>query len=193
LARPRPVNGRYVMRRRPLKFAATASLLLCVATVALWVRSYSAIDIVRLRTGGRWFYCSTYPASVTASTWLLSDLEAGADRSKSFELDYEALPGPRRDWDGYLLASTGTWQMLGFWYVRTNRVNPSYRTVRFPDWFLVVTFSVLPAIALARARRRTTRGNRGLCPNCGYDLRATPDRCPECGSVPAESAAKAAA
>ena len=46
----------------------------------------------------------------------------------------------------------------------------------------------LPLVAtnlIVWCRRRLARHASGMCTTCGYDLRATPQRCPECGAVPA--------
>lgn len=55
--------------------------------------------------------------------------------------------------------------------------------VGMPLWGLVVLAGILPSLCLAPSIRRWRRNVEGKCPNCGYDLRASPDRCPECGAA----------
>lgn len=40
---------------------------------------------------------------------------------------------------------------------------------------------VVALVLLLRARRRIGERRIGYCPECNYDLRATPNHCPECG------------
>ena len=55
-----------------------------------------------------------------------------------------------------------------------------------PYWFLTFVAGVLPAWQLARVAARGRR-RADVCAFCGYDLRATPGRCPECGTAAAVS------
>jgi len=51
-----------------------------------------------------------------------------------------------------------------------------------PYWLAAVVSLIAAVVCFHYVRRRDVAP--GSCPRCGYDLRATPERCPECGTTP---------
>ncbi len=60
--------------------------------------------------------------------------------------------------------------------------------IAVPYWSLAVLTAILPSLTFGRTLRRRRAIAAGLCPICGYDLRASPERCPECGHAIAGTA-----
>jgi hypothetical protein len=83
------------------------------------------------------------------------------------------------------------WNRVGFGFDKS-RYRPvgwksGYWMIVSPYWFLLALATPLSARWLIRglsSRRRRRLAASGRCTTCGYDLRGTPARCPECGSTP---------
>jgi hypothetical protein len=54
--------------------------------------------------------------------------------------------------------------------------------VFLPIWLYAMAFAALPLMTALRHLRIHRRRISGLCHTCGYDLRASAERCPECGT-----------
>jgi hypothetical protein len=102
-----------------------------------------------------------------------------------------------RDYAGGVTRSDRWLNTLGFAYLRrekqydaTGGIRRTYwgfRVATVPYGFPAAVSGAAPALwlaAYARRRKRRLRAARRLCPNCGYDLRASTGRCPECGNAP---------
>jgi hypothetical protein len=202
----RPVPGvRYnpdSMRQigRALLSAATmVSLLLCVATVALWVRSYWVCDMYAADARDRWHLFAWSSRGV-----------AGVDRVRPSDFTAERMPRglshhappppnlgpvvpPPKDpgvRSRFALGSV-SWYRTEGGSVRTLTGPFSFNVTDFypawhltvPLWLTAAILGLLPCVRTTLFLRRRSRRGPGLCPSCGYDLRGSPGRCPECGTI----------
>ena len=70
---------------------------------------------------------------------------------------------------------------LGFGYMSGTVSGVPFRIFAIPYWFILPATGAFPLVWWRNRRRLTRRRRAGQCPRCAYDLRATPDKCPECG------------
>jgi hypothetical protein len=188
------------VRRRLLNILTVLSLVLCVAVCVLWVRSYFVADsrghlwvvtevqtfdarqwyvgetcgVLWLRTGHmRWMQGSRIDADITDELYTLY---------RQMEEERHVEP--------YDYFSSGDQSWVHRRGVSCSLVRPSPPTTGYwlsfsvPHW-LVAALLAAPSVRwLYAAARRKRAGTGSLCLRCGYDLRATPERCPECGTEP---------
>ncbi len=170
-----------------------ASLLLFGAAVFLWVRSYRVADrweVQRHRGGPRGRHVTDVSADCTLGTVEVI-VQRGTVRSPGedgfvaqhgsglpFELMFQGVGSTLAERLGLRLIVEPSAFVLGM-----PASGATQALVNFPLWLVAALFAALPArwgVVTWRRRKREP----GACTGCGYDLRATPHRCPECGRVP---------
>ena len=62
------------------------------------------------------------------------------------------------------------------------RLSGKWYSLSCPDWIPLAFLALWASRIVRRQWLWHQRRRRGLCQTCGYDLRASPDRCPECGT-----------
>jgi hypothetical protein len=204
----------HVMPRIWTKLRLCLGAVLVVSALALlidWAWSYSTLRTLYIHTrpftGGRRHPLDPYFSYLNTTLW-----DVRGHFVIRYEKPLFAVPGPMSApvsgiplWtfcmspcDFNHLYSTAEARQphrrltngFGFWFesehVATSKPSENYEryVVAVPHWFLALLFVVSSRMLLRRPWINYRCRRRGLCVQCGYDLRATPDRCPECGLVP---------
>jgi hypothetical protein len=114
-------------------------------------------------------------------------------------LDADEQPRAGWTWHSYRHEKPATdpiswrWGFVGFYFRSDDGEVATYMNSvlhagagwmgRFPIWPISAMVAVAPTVVLIRCCHRLRQRRAGGCVVCGYDLRATPERCPECGAT----------
>jgi hypothetical protein len=197
------------VKRSLFNLAAALSLFLCLASVVLWVRSHYRADCLHRRWistdpqgklhAGIWtnriFYSSRGVLSWSHNRSVFCDYVPrgkrgtgwwrGAHPPRPWETSWAQQVGV--SFGGFAFAREAvpiadvTWlEMVGV----PESINDLTWGASVPLWFTTAISAFAPALWLRdQLKLRRNQQDRVSCPTCGYDLRATPDRCPECGTL----------
>jgi hypothetical protein len=187
------IQGRVAMTQRFFNLVAAISFLIMIAVSLLWVRSYSLTDeLAWTRLNGRQSLRST-----RGHVMLRLDLGLPIKTADSYGLRYvnpataaaTDFLDPFWEWCSDTGERFFNWQRGGFeWHTRDRpRTGTWYARGAAPIWSIAAAAAVLPlgwtGMHWRLHLRTRRRKNSGLCLQCGYDLRASPERCPECGAA----------
>ncbi|MGA2443731.1 MAG: hypothetical protein ABSH08_22480 [Tepidisphaeraceae bacterium] len=168
---------------------AAISLLLCVAMAGMWARSYWRADFYGFTSSnsvnGRLILGQTWQTRARVKLSFVWDTVDNAWEMPSY-LGHREIPSLRGGMgyrDNTFLERRG----FRFWFFHgtgsaLHQKSAMGTGCTFPHWFGVLLLLALPT-RWTFLNRRNLRES-GTCKHCGYDLRATPDRCPECGTIP---------
>jgi hypothetical protein len=155
------------MGRRGLNFITGLSLLTCMLSAAYWVRSRYVSESIGWSSAAVPLAYGEFRTRGMNGEWGRVTLFA------TFHPKTRTRPvyGPLR-----------TQGLVWFNLRYENRAPGWYLGVTIPLWFVFVTTLILPTIRL-HLLLRCGDPEEIRCVECGYDLRATPERCPECGTI----------
>ena len=155
------------VRRLLLNVLTALSLLVCLAGVVAWGRSYEVGDAVFFTRGVRCVSVTSEGGSYAFSTFL---------RPKG--------RGVRWSWGSYAKRCTAGAAVRGLWLFGWAPEKVGAHDLVVPQWVVPAVFGSLPAVRVARWRRLRRRPDANTCRHCGYDLTGNVSgMCPECGAV----------
>jgi hypothetical protein len=160
------------MRRRLFNLLAALSLLAGIAVAGVWVRSYWKHDYLVLIHGRVSARASSDRGFLSCHGWIVRGGLDGLDKLSwvtSARTSRDGLNLRLFEWQ-YTEGDKTDERVSAKWYLRV------------PHWSFVALSLPVPTLWLLIRRHRLERKRQGHCRQCGYDLRATPERCPECGT-----------